>query len=227
MTARGRRTLAFALLAIYLILFALVMTLPVSAGATVPASFRPVAADVSPRLHAEIVRAASNYFGLDASPARLAAQIHQESAWNPRAQSPYAQGLAQFTPATAKWLPSVCPEVGPPDPWDETWSVRALACYDAWLHRRVKPVNRQAGVGACSRWTFALRAYNGGEKALLRERSAALAAKSDPDNWRSVEKFRARAAWAHRENIDYPRRILWRIEQAYLDAGWAGTRVCA
>jgi len=48
-------------------------------------------------------------FGLDAPVALMAAQIEQESAWNPLAQSPYAQGLAQFTPSTAAWISGAYP----------------------------------------------------------------------------------------------------------------------
>jgi len=46
------------------------------------------------------------------------------------------------------------------------------------------------------------------------------------DDWRAVEAYRVRAAWAHRENTAYPRRILLRLEPAYLAAGWTGEAVC-
>lgn len=175
------------------------------------------------RLHVQ--RAAGEYWGLHASPARLAAQIHQESGWRADARSPYAQGLAQFTPATAKWLPAACPEIGPPDPWSPQWSIRAAACYDAWLYRRVKPLPGGA-LSECSRWVYALRGYNGGEGWLARERSKALAAGHDPNDWTAVEAIRVRAQWAHRENIGYPRRILLTLEPAYIDAGWTGQPAC-
>ena len=86
----------------------------------------------------QVEREAARNFGIggDAVVARLAAQIHQESGWREDAASPYAYGLAQFTPATARWLPSVCPGVGAPDPWDASWAIRAQSCYMAWLYRR-------------------------------------------------------------------------------------------
>lgn len=173
-----------------------------------------------------IERESARYFGLQAQPARLAAQIHQESGWNPRAASAYAQGLTQFTPATAAWLPTVCPAVGEPDPWDPQWSLRAQACYMAWLHNRVTPYRYAGAMTECTRWVYAFRAYNGGEGMLNRERLAAQRAGADANDWKAVEGYRVRAAWAHKENIGYPRRILLVLEPAYLNAGWSGKAVC-
>jgi len=181
--------------------------------------------EASARYRLQLERAAGQYFGLDAPSATLAAQIHQESGWRPDAQSPYAQGLSQFTPVTAKWLPSVCPETGAPDPWDPAWSIGAIACYDAWLLGRVQPFGKSRPT-TCSRWAFALRAYNGGETALARERRLALAANQDANDWRIVAHYRARATWAHRQNTDYPRRILLLIEPLYRAAGWSGRSTC-
>lgn len=181
--------------------------------------------EVSALYRLQIERNAARYFGLDAQPARLAAQLHQESGFNPRARSPYAQGLAQFTPATAKWLPQVCPDVGAPDPWDPTWSLRAQPCYMAWLYYRV-PKLAGGALTECDRWAFAQRAYNGGEGWLLRERRAAAAAGADANDWHVVALFRIRARWAHAENVGYPRRILLIIEPAYLKAGWPGGPAC-
>ena len=181
---------------------------------------------VSATYRIAIERESARYFGLQAQPARMAAQIHQESGWNPRAASPYAQGLTQFTPATARWLPTVCSAVGAPDPWDPQWALRAQACYMAWLFDRVKPYQHAGEMTACTRWAYAFRAYNGGEGMLNRERMAAQRAGGDANDWRAVEAYRVRATWAHRENIDYPRRILLRLEPAYLAAGWTGKAVC-
>ncbi len=173
-----------------------------------------------------IEREAARNFGLDAPVARLAAQIHQESGWRANAASAYAQGLTQFTPATARWLPDVCPSVGDPDPWDPQWALRAQACYMAWLLDRVKPYRYAGAMTPCTRWNYALRGYNGGEGMLNRERLAAQRGGADANDWRAVEPFRVRAGWAHKENIDYPRRILLRLEPAYLAAGWSGKAVC-
>ena len=182
--------------------------------------------DVSPLYRLQIEHDAARFFGLRAEPARMAAQIHQESGWNPRAQSPYAMGLTQFTPSTAKWLPDVCPEVGPPDVWNPRWSISAQHCYMAWLFHRADPI-RAKPMTTCDRWAFALRAYNGGEGWLRREREASARGGANPNAWREVEGFRSRARWAHKENTEYPQRILLRIEPAYLAAGWPGGPACS
>lgn len=183
-------------------------------------------ADVPPMLRLAIQREASRNFGLDAPVARLAAQVQQESAWNPKAASAYAQGLTQFTPATARWLPTVCPAVGTPDPWDPQWSLRAQACYMGWLLGRVKPFQHARPMSACTQWAFALRGYNGGEGWLQRERLAAQQAGADANDWSEVARYRVRAKWAHKENKEYALRILLVLEPRYLSAGWPGKAVC-
>jgi soluble lytic murein transglycosylase-like protein len=180
---------------------------------------------VSTLYRMKLEREAVRHFGLDAPVARLAAQVHQESAWRADARSPYAQGMAQFTPATAKWLPTVCPEVGAVDTWDPDWSLRALACYDAWLFARVQTLPGSP-LSSCSRWAFTLRAYNGGESWLMRERRKAAAGGVNGNDWQAVAPYRVRAGWAHRENTDYPRRILLTLEPAYRAAGWIGDGQC-
>lgn len=180
--------------------------------------------DASARYRLLVQRAAGDYFGLDASPARLAAQLHQESGWRPDARSAYAVGLAQFTPETAAWLPNVCPDLGDFDPWDAAQAVRGAACYDRYLYDRQAAMIH--GLDVCTRWVYTLRAYNGGAGWMLRERKAARAAGADPDDWQTVEVYRLRALWAHRENIAYPRRILMVLEPMYLRAGWSGEAAC-
>lgn len=176
----------------------------------------------SARYRIALQRAAASQFGVDAPIARLAAQIHQESAWRPNAESPYAQGIAQFTPSTAAWLPSVCPDVGPPDAWDASWSIRAMACYDRYLFERV------VGAAACDQWAFTLSAYNGGLGWVARDMTRASANGADPALWfDNVERFSARSTAARAENRAYVRRILLVIEPAYIAAGWPGLAMCS
>lgn len=175
----------------------------------------------SARYRIALQRAAAAQFGIDAPVARLAAQIHQESAWRPGAESAYAQGIAQFTPATAAWLPSVCPDVGAPDAWDATWSMRAMACYDRYLYERV------AASRECDRWGMTLSSYNGGLGWLNRDITRASANGADPALWfDNVERFSARSSAARAENRAYVRRILLTVEPAYIAAGWPGQAVC-
>lgn len=169
-----------------------------------------------------VTAAAGEFQGIHANPARLAALLHQESAWNPRAQSPFAVGLAQFVPSTAEWLPAVCPEVGRFDPWDPLQAVRASACYQRHLHRSIRDTADE-----CHRWAMVLAAYNGGLGWINRDRRLAAERGADPSRWWDhVELHTRRAEWAKKENRGYPRRILLTLEPAYLRAGWAGSRTC-
>ena len=174
----------------------------------------------SARWRHQAEQVAADLFGVDASAARLAAQIHQESAWRPDANSwAGAEGMAQFMPATGRWLAQKFPSLGTYDPWDPEWSLRAAATYDKWL------LARNQGRNACASWAFALSAYNGGETRLKRERRAA----ADPGLWfgaQGAAMHRARGLSAWRENRGYVRRILLVLEPAYLAAGWGGQAVC-
>ena len=105
----------------------------------------------------QLIREARVQWGMSAPTATFAAQIHQESTWNADAVSPVgAQGLAQFMPSTARWLPTVAPDTGKPLPFNPAWSLRALVTYDRWLWRRVQAVT------PCDRMAMTLAAYNGG-----------------------------------------------------------------
>lgn len=170
----------------------------------------------------------ADVWGVSGSPARLAAQLHQESAWRERARSPVgAQGIAQFMPATARWMTEQFrAQLGVFDPWDPVQAIHAAALYDRWLYDRVQPFGHTR-LSECSRWAFTLRAYNGGETWLLRERGLTLANRADPNDWRAVERFRSRGAGPHAENTQYPRRILLVLEPAYIRAGWPGTAACS
>ena len=111
------------------------------------------------RYRLELVRAAHSQWGLDAPIAALAAQVHQESVWNPQAVSRVgARGLAQFMPATAQWwcqLHRIAPEQC--QPHNPTWALRALVGYDKYLFDRT-PLR----FGGFDRQWVMLRSYNGG-----------------------------------------------------------------
>lgn len=175
-----------------------------------------------------VEQAVAEVWGVGGSSARLAAQIHQESAWRPNALSPTvgAQGIAQFMPATAQWIAARFPDrLGQFDPWDAHQAILAAAIYDQWLLDRIQPIGHTR-LDDCTRWHFALRGYNGGELWVLRDRGLAVANKGNPNDWRSVEGFRTRGAANHQQNITYSRRILLTLEPAYIAYGWPGTAVC-
>jgi membrane-bound lytic murein transglycosylase MltF len=172
---------------------------------------------------ADLVRNARAVWGLDAPVSTFAAQVHQESGWRPGAVSHVgARGLAQFMPATADWISRLYPDLRVNDPLSPGWALRALVQYDAWLHARVQAVS------PCERFAFVLSAYNGGLGWVQRDKALALREGLDAARWfdqvERVNAGRSQANW--RENRDYPRRILRRIEPTYVAAGW-GSGVCA
>ncbi|MEW6648169.1 MAG: transglycosylase SLT domain-containing protein [Pseudomonadota bacterium] len=160
-------------------------------------------------------------WGLDAPVALFAGQVHQESAWNPQAQSPFAAGIAQFTPATASWIGTVDADLAEPAPFNPAWGLRALVIYDRWLYERISAATE------CDRWAMTLSSYNGGLGWLNRDRKLASAQGADPARWWShTELYSNRAAWAIRENRDYPRRILLRWAPLYEASGWPRGALC-
>lgn len=159
----------------------------------------------------DLTRNARMLWGLGAPVATFAAQIHQESAWRPDARSPYAHGLAQFTPATADWIGGLDPALAAADTGNPVWALRALVRYDAWLYARVPGASNAE---PCARMALALRAYNGGLGWLQKEARTG----------KPCAAFRSPANC--RENLGYPQRILTRLEPIYIRAGW-GPGVCA
>lgn len=174
------------------------------------------------RFKADLIRCARIHWGLPAPVATFAAQVHQESRWNPNAVSPVgAKGLTQFMPATSAWMKNVDPELAGNQPFNPGWALRALAAYDKWLWDRVDAVS------PCERMAMVLSAYNGGLGWVQRDKALARKRGSDSSTWfDSVELHNAgRNASAFRENRGYPRRILHTLELLYVQAGW-GRGVC-
>lgn len=182
---------------------------------------------------AQIPRAAYRYqralianvhavWGLNGPVAAMAAQVHQESGWNPDAKSPYAGGLAQFTPDTADWISKkYASALGTNQPYEPAWALRALAQYDKYLYDTMS-----FAATDCDRWAFTLSAYNGGAGWVNRDR--VLATQNGADSrrwWGNVEHYTKRAAWAKKENRGYPHRILLLIQPRY--TSWGPSVECA
>lgn len=179
---------------------------------------------------AAMTRSAYRIHGPAAPIATLAGQIHQESAWQPLARSPVgAEGLAQFMPATAADMAArFAADCAPANPFSPAW---AFACRDRYMQTLLRQVRSQGpGLTECSRWVFALRAYNGGMGWVLWDRAEARRNGVNPDDWAQVQPYRGtnprtgarRSDANHRENTEYPARILW-LQARY--AAW-GPRVC-
>lgn len=186
------------------------------AGSVFGQSSVPLAAKYMRR---DLVREARAVWGLDAPVAVLAGQIHQESGWNDAASSWVgAQGLAQFMPATAKWISEEFPELGPAAPFSYRWSMRAMIRYDDFLLVRFP-----RAMNECEKWGFALGSYNGG-LGWMRKRVAKSPQPSKCLNATclinpgiTVEN--------QKQNQEYSSRILLRHQHLYADALW-GRSVC-
>ena len=169
----------------------------------------------------QLIREARAVWGMNAPVSVFAAQIHTESWWrNNTVSSVGAQGLAQFMPETANWLPSVAPETGTPAPFDPRWSLRACVTYDRWLWDRLSP-RRASSLTACDRMAFTLSAYNGGLGWVGRDRTLAARTGRDPDRWfgNVAEVNAGRNKSAIKENRRYVTLIFQR-QSAYIAAGW-------
>lgn len=193
----------------------LLLVLAVTAEAQIPSS--------AWQYERQLTREARAQFGVEAPVARLAAQVHQESAWRPDVCSwASACGLAQFIPSTAEWMAEIYPrQLAPADPTNPQWALKAQVYYNHWLGSRIR------GADECAHWAMVLSAYNGGIGWLNRDRRLADAAGADADQWfGQVERYTTRADWARDENRGYVRRILLDLELRYADAGWQGRPVC-
>ncbi|MFP1929838.1 transglycosylase SLT domain-containing protein [Lonsdalea quercina] len=168
------------------------------------------------RYRSELIRSARMEWGLSAPVADFAAQLHQESGWNPQAVSPVgAQGLAQFMPATAEWFSGIMPELNTNQTFNPGWAIRALTQYDHWLWERLR------GANPCERMAMTLSAYNGGLGWVQRDRRLAETRGLNGQRWFShVENVNAgRSAANFRENRHYPQRILKELAPRYLTWG--------
>jgi soluble lytic murein transglycosylase-like protein len=170
---------------------------------------------------ASLTRAALVTWGLDAPVATFAAQIEQESGWRADAVSRVgAQGMAQFMPATGAWIVQMYPKLGEHKPYNPEWAIRAMIQYNLHLHRQTL-----GAATPCDRMAFTLRKYNGGTVRLEREMAMCAADGCDPSvAFGELERYNAgRSVMNHRENIQYPRRILLTLEPKY--QAW-GRRSC-
>lgn len=159
-----------------------------------------------------LIRAARVEAGLDAPVAVFAAQVEQESGWNPQAVSPVgARGLGQFMPLTAKDMGKLRPDLGPAEPTNPGWAIRALVAYDLAQLGRVRAAT------PCDAWALALMAYNGGLGWVWRDQAKAKGQGLDPGRWENVASVNAgRSIAAKRENTEYPRQILLRRQPKYM-----------
>lgn len=158
-------------------------------------------------LHAETRRQWGLNLPVDAI-AVGAGTIHQESMWNPRAQSIYAQGLTQFTPVTFAEMRRIDPSIyALGDIWNPTAAIRAMAHYHRLLWDQFPLASTVP-----SRWAFVLSSYNGGAGNVRKDMKLA----ADPTSWwNAVELKSTRSSAAFKENRQYVRNILTRWVSLY------------
>lgn len=159
-----------------------------------------------------LVREAKRIWGIEAPVATFAAQIHQESAWRSNVSSHAgAQGLAQFMPATAKWMGELDYRLTTADSFNPRWAIRAMLVYDKWLSKRVDSIDD------CNRFAFTLSAYNGGLGWVYKDKRLAVRnGYANDQYWGHVERFNAgRSKGNFKENRDYPRRIIYTHQPKY------------
>ena len=193
------------------VFFLLLITASAVAADTIPArayQYRHI-------LHAEIRR----QWGLnmpDIAVAVGAGTIHQESAWSPRAQSPYAKGLTQFTDPTWKDIiksdPSIA-EIG--DVWNPHAAIRAMARYHRLLWKQFDAPDLAPHA---STWPFLLSGYNGGPGWVRKDQRLCATKEGlcDPSVWwGNVEKYSSRAPQFIKENRHYVSNILKRWVPLY------------
>lgn len=165
---------------------------------------------------AELTRTARAVWGLDAPVAAFAAQIHQESGWRPDAVSQVgAAGMAQFMPATAKWIAGIDPTLGTNQPFNPGWAMRALVTYDRYLYERT-PTH----YAPRDRMWVALRAYNGGLGHWNAEAASVGPAKPTRAQVDAACGKARRSPKHCAENLGYPQRILVVLQPRY--AHWGG-----
>lgn len=139
-----------------------------------------------------------------------AGTIHQESAWNPLAQSPFAKGLTQFTDGTFADVRRLDATIAA-DVFNPQAAIRAMAVYHKQLYGALSPIPEPK----LNRWAFVLSAYNGGLGWVRKDQRLCLRP-CDSNMWfENTERFSSRAAWAMKENRDYPRKILLRWVPLY------------
>lgn len=165
------------------------------------------------RYQRDLTQAARFVWGMEAPVASLAAQIQQESNWNPNAQSQAgARGLTQFIDATGRYISDRYDM--PYSPFDPKWAMLAQSRYMKELHEQFedKAANR------CEAYAFAVASYNQGPGWTRR----GIALSQTPTRWFNATEYinPGKSAANYRETFHYVRKILLINEPVYVRERW-------
>lgn len=219
----SRIALVVALILILLPLLAMADDTPAS-GTTADSVLMRFAPHAVPRkalkYKRDLIRNARYVWGLNAPIDTLAADIHRESLWNKNAHSAFANGIAQFTPDTADWISGAYPkDLSENNPLNPKWALRAQSIYIKRLY------DAADGNTPCDKMWKALWAYNGGAGWVARDERLAVKHGANVRIAKEVEPFNAgRNPAMFKENRDYPRAILLKLQPIY--SSWGGTISC-
>jgi soluble lytic murein transglycosylase-like protein len=174
-------------------------------------------ADLCDKYARTLMREAQAVNGIGAPSPLYMAQIRQESSCREGVTAyDNGRGLAQFMDGTSKQVSSLYPELGPPDPYNPRWAIRALIRYNGWIYQRVK------GKDPCHRWGATLKGYNAGPGYVIKAQTKS----PDPLVWFGVTEFVP--TQQSPENFEYsrtyPRKILFKHQPIYAALG---TTVCS
>jgi hypothetical protein len=159
-----------------------------------------------------LTKESQDYLGVLAPVPMFMGQVRQESgcrdditAWD------NGRGAAQFMDATASMVAKRFPELGPPDPYNRRWAIRALVRFDDWNYQRVK------GKNDCEKWGGALKGYNAGVGYTQRAQKTSV----DPTTWFGVTEYvqSGQSAKNFEYSRLYPRWILFKHQPLYTDWG--------
>lgn len=165
---------------------------------TVPASLGP--AKVA-RWGATVRREGQAVYGINSPTPMFLGQIMQESGGDDQVTArDLGRGLAQFMDGTAKQVAKQYPELGAPDPYNPTWSIRAMVRLDQSNFKGV------AGDTDCDRWGAALTAYNAGAGWVRKAQKKS----DDPGIWFGKTELinSGQSATNFKYSRSYPRKIL-------------------
>jgi len=109
------------------------------------------------RWASDVKRESQFVYGINAPVAMFLAQIKQESGGDEKVTaSDGGMGLTQFMKGTVEQVVRSYPELGPSNPYNPVWAIRAQIRFMGWIKARVK------GANDCEKFGAAFKGYNAG-----------------------------------------------------------------